>query len=249
MGLGKQVIKPFNPFPNDKSLDPGSNWKSLQMTLFKFDENGGKFIKRVKNTVGKGEIACYESSKKSGHFGEKLEEKWGDLKKKVESFMGKREILFSQCFQIFSISVLVTLSQMTNFRPFQIERVCRLQFYILWQWQKVLQIGRKHWEKEKLLITSNFSFSNSVFKRLVLQTHINQGLFGKGLNCWLLRIGLNTLSGINTGLGWWEKSFKRYKESITVPATAIFFGTKERGLPQEIYMWNMKALSLTIEKL
>ena len=34
---------------------------------------------------------------------------------------------------------------------------------------------------EKLLVTSNFSFSHSVFKRLVLQTRKNQGLFGKGL--------------------------------------------------------------------
>ena len=38
------------------------------------------------------------------------------------------------------------------------------------------------WEKEKLLVVSNFSFSHSVFKRLVLQTHKNQRLFGKGLN-------------------------------------------------------------------
>ena len=37
------------------------------------------------------------------------------------------------------------------------------------------------WEKEKLLITSNFSFSHSVFKRLILQTHKTQSLFGKGL--------------------------------------------------------------------
>ena len=37
-------------------------------------------------------------------------------------------------------------------------------------------------EKEKLLITSNFSFSHNVFKRLVLQTGKNQGLFGKELN-------------------------------------------------------------------
>ena len=37
-------------------------------------------------------------------------------------------------------------------------------------------------KKEKLLVTSNFSFSQSVFKRLVLQTHKNQGLFGKGLS-------------------------------------------------------------------
>ena len=27
---------------------------------FKFDENGRKFTKWVENTVGKGEIACYE---------------------------------------------------------------------------------------------------------------------------------------------------------------------------------------------
>ena len=30
------------------------------------------------------------------------------------------------------------------------------------------------WEKEKLLVTSNFSFSHSVFKRHVLQTRENQ---------------------------------------------------------------------------
>ena len=36
-------------------------------------------------------------------------------------------------------------------------------------------------EKEKLLVASNFSFSRSVFKRLVWQTRKNQGLFGKGL--------------------------------------------------------------------
>ena len=33
----------------------------------------------------------------------------------------------------------------------------------------------------KFFITSNFSFSHSVFKRPVLQTCKNQGLFGKGL--------------------------------------------------------------------
>ena len=37
------------------------------------------------------------------------------------------------------------------------------------------------WEKEKLLIISNFSFSHSVLKRLVLQTYKHQGLFGKVL--------------------------------------------------------------------
>ena len=38
------------------------------------------------------------------------------------------------------------------------------------------------WKKEKLLVTSNFSFSHSVFKGLVLQTHKNKGLFWNGLN-------------------------------------------------------------------
>ena len=37
-------------------------------------------------------------------------------------------------------------------------------------------------EKEKVLVTSDFSFSHSVFKRLVLQTHKNQGSLGKGFN-------------------------------------------------------------------
>ena len=38
------------------------------------------------------------------------------------------------------------------------------------------------WEKEKLLVTSNFSFSHSVFKRLVMQTRKNHDLFGKRLS-------------------------------------------------------------------
>ena len=46
------------------------------------------------------------------------------------------------------------------------------------------------WEKEKLLIMSNFSFSHSAFKRLVLQTHKSQGLFGQGLRLALCSKGL-----------------------------------------------------------
>ena len=37
------------------------------------------------------------------------------------------------------------------------------------------------WEMEKLLVTSNFSISHSVFNRLILQTRKKQGLFGEGL--------------------------------------------------------------------
>ena len=74
-----------------------------------------------------------------------------------------------------------TLSQTKNFRLFQTERLCRRQFQIWWKWKKVLQTGRKKLlEKEKLLVLSNFFFFCSVFKRLVLQSRENQGLFGKG---------------------------------------------------------------------
>ena len=37
------------------------------------------------------------------------------------------------------------------------------------------------WEKEKLLVMSNFSFSHSVFKRLVSQGRQKVSLFGNGL--------------------------------------------------------------------
>ena len=60
----------------------------------------------------------------------------------------------------------LTHYQTTNFRPFKTERVCRWQFQIWWKWQKVIQMVETLWEKEKLHVTSNFSFSHSVFKRL-----------------------------------------------------------------------------------
>ena len=51
------------------------------------------------------------------------------------------------------------------------------------KWQKVLWKGRKHLGgEEKVFFKCNFSFSHSVFKRLVLQARKNQGLFGKGFN-------------------------------------------------------------------
>ena len=49
----------FNPLPGDKILGR-SKLKQSADDNFKFDENSKKFSKRVENTVGKGEIACYE---------------------------------------------------------------------------------------------------------------------------------------------------------------------------------------------
>ena len=72
------------------------------------------------------------------------------------------------------------------------------------------------WEMEKLLVTSNFSISHSVFKRLVPQTYKNQGFFWKGLlhnvgernvYCWLENLekydpALNTLAFTHLCLQW-----------------------------------------------
>ena len=41
------------------------------------------------------------------------------------------------------------------------------------------------WEKEKLLVRSNFCFPYSVFKRRALQIRKNKGLFGKGLKIYM----------------------------------------------------------------
>ena len=78
----------------------------------------------------------------------------------------------------------LTYLQTTNFRLFQTE-TSSLQTTI----SNLTKIAECHpngkktvWEKEKLLITSNFSFSHSVFKRLVSQGRQNVSLCGNGLN-------------------------------------------------------------------
>ena len=43
----------------------------------------------------------------------------------------------------------LTLSKTTNFRLYQIKRVCRRQFQIWSKWQKVLQMGWKHCGKRR----------------------------------------------------------------------------------------------------
>ena len=53
------MISILNPLPEDKILD----WSKLKQSAddnSEFDVNSRKFSKPVENTVGKGEIACYE---------------------------------------------------------------------------------------------------------------------------------------------------------------------------------------------
>ena len=55
----RKFLSPFSPFPNNKILD-SSKLKKFADDNFKLDDNGIKFSKQVENTVGKGEITCYE---------------------------------------------------------------------------------------------------------------------------------------------------------------------------------------------
>ena len=57
-------IRFINPFPNGKFSD-SSKLKELTDDNFKFHENDSKFSKRVKNTVGKGEIARVLQTRKN----------------------------------------------------------------------------------------------------------------------------------------------------------------------------------------
>ena len=76
---------------------------------------------------------------------------------------------------------------MTNFKRFKTQRVADDNFKLdengrkLSKWVENTGLLKTPWENEKLLVTSNFSFSHGVFKRPVLQTRKNQGVFGKGL--------------------------------------------------------------------
>ena len=49
----------MDPFPKRKILY-SSKLKEFADDNSRFDEYGGKFPKRVENTVGKGETACYK---------------------------------------------------------------------------------------------------------------------------------------------------------------------------------------------
>ena len=83
------------------------------------------------------------------------------------------------------IRTCLILSQMTYFRLFQ--KGLQTTISNLMKVEEKSPNGLKTlWEKEKLHVTSNFSFSHNVFKRLVLQTRKNQGLFGEELILYLI---------------------------------------------------------------
>ena len=64
---------------------------------------------------------------------------------------------------------MMIITTFNFYRLFQTEGVCRFadNFEFDENGRKFLNRWKTLWEKEKLLVTSNFSFSHSVFKRLV----------------------------------------------------------------------------------
>ena len=74
------------------------------------------------------------------------------------------------------------VTKQRNITPDKTESTCRRQNKRDWKIKICVEMGRKHCgEKEKMLVTSVFSFSHNVFKRLIYQGLWNLGLHGKGL--------------------------------------------------------------------
>ena len=102
------------------------------------------------------------------------------------------------------------------------------------------------WEKEKLLTTSNSSFSHSVFKGLVLQTCTNQGLFGKGLNE-IFECSKNTIICQRQGRKHGEKRFPAFPLSLTLSSTPrslvgiLIFSYELLQLIYQFFIWRRNA--------
>ena len=76
----------------------------------------------------------------------------------------------------------LSLSQTTNFKLFQTERVCRRQFDVWWKWHKVRKMGRKHCGKRRNCSLWAISPFPTVFSTDFSCRHVKTpGLFGKGL--------------------------------------------------------------------
>ena len=112
-----------------------------------------------------------------------------------------------------------------------------------------------------MLVTSNFSFSHTVFKRLMQQTRKNQNLFGKGLRCHLqcfehgqvqnfvLCYRVDPLSHYDTFWRVWKKNlFKTLREKEKMLVTSIFSFSHNvlYSIKTEIIIYNIFILSSAI---
>ena len=91
------------------------------------------------------------------------------------------------------------------------------------------------WKKEKLLIMRNFSLFHNVFRRLVLQTHKNQGLFGKGLglHCLLPYCMLGLKQSWATVLIW--KSAAHLFTTLSINVRNIYSRVRQKKKKKEFH--------------
>ena len=158
MIISSDLIKVLSsPFPKPQIFD-SSKLKEFADD-FKFEEIGRKFSNWLENTVGKGEIARYEQFllypqcfqktciaekiQQTFYFANWVQNK-GSLSRlciapgvfirrnMVDDYQSFGLPFFTHQFQLRRIQMIFVfiLSQMTNFRLFQTERICRRQFPI-----------------------------------------------------------------------------------------------------------------------
>ena len=107
-----------------------------------------------------------------------------NILRKVENAGNQHFLLFSKCFlpiiKRFS-DFYLTLCQMTNFRLFQTEKVCRRQFQVWWKWHKNLQKGRKYCGKRRNCSLQAISPFSTVFSKDLYCRHLKtKACLGKG---------------------------------------------------------------------
>ena len=113
--------------------------------------------------------------------------------------------------KFFKFSDFSKLKELTD-DSFKFENVWKFS-----KWYKTL------WVKEKLLVASNFSFFHNVFKRIVLQTRKNKGLFRKGWRKRSHDMKGNCLQHTDWGLRTWPEIVIRiYTYYATVLKILLF---------------------------
>ena len=161
--------------------------KEFADDYFKFDQNGRKLSKQLENTVGKGEIAHYEQfllfpqcfQKACFPGASKGVIVWEWVKPRFWEWVVLT--LYWTFLDMTTYRRCLTLSQTTNFRLFQIQRLCSWQFQMWWKWQKVFQMGRKHCGKRRNCSLPAISPFPTVFSKDLYCRHVKtRACLGKG---------------------------------------------------------------------
>ena len=176
----------YQPITRRQILN-SSKLKEFADDNFKFDKNGRKLSKQIENTVGRGEIAryeqfllfpqCFQKACCPGASKGVIVWEWVNYCCKYEKHLQTKHSIWGST----SSYVSLTLSQMTNFRLIQIERVCRRQLQIWWKWLKVLQMGRKQCGKRRNCSLRAISPFPTVFLKDLYCRHVKtRACMGKG---------------------------------------------------------------------